>query len=100
MIQLRATLETAEADLGDLMNDDQVDARKAGEAIERVISARGEMGRAVSQMSLKLRQILTLKQWQELQRRQPRPGGPMPRRRPGGGPQRDQPPGPPAPPPL
>ncbi|MBI1789272.1 MAG: periplasmic heavy metal sensor [Acidobacteria bacterium] len=76
IIQLRATLEVAEADLKDLMNDDPVDARKAGEAIEKVVAARAEMGRAVAQMSLKLRQILTAKQWQELERRQPRP--PMP----------------------
>ena len=39
MIQLRAALETAEAELGDLMNDDPVDARKTSEAIERDLGA-------------------------------------------------------------
>ncbi len=82
LIQLRANLETAEADMGDLMNDDPVDPAKANEAIERVIQARSELARSVSQMSLKLRLILTAKQWQDLQKRQPqmpgmgRPGGP------------------------
>lgn len=90
MIQLRAAVEVAEAELQELMNEDAVDSRKATEAIEKVIAARGELTRAVSQMSLKLRMVLTSRQWQELQRRQPpvghRPqGGPMPGRNSPGG---------------
>ncbi len=107
IIHLRASTEAAEANLGDLMNDDTVDTRKANEAIEKVVTARAELMRAVSQMSLKLRQILTSAQWQELQRRQPRgprppdapipPQGPRPRMQGPGGP--PPPPNAPAPPP-
>ncbi len=74
LIQLRAALEASEGELGDLMNDDQVDGPKATAAFEKVIGARSDLTRAVSQMSLKLRLVLTAEQWRELQRRQPRPG--------------------------
>ena len=101
LIQLRGAVEAAEGELADLMNDDPVDARKANESIEKVTAARSELTRAVSQMSLKLRMILTAQQWQELQRRRPPrppgpPGAPM---GPGpGGPGRMRHPEPPPPP--
>lgn len=90
MTQLRATLENAEGDLADIMNEDTVDTAKANEAIEKVIAARSEMTRAVSRMSLRLRTVLTGQQWRELQNRQPprpppapdRHGGPPPQRPP------------------
>ncbi len=93
LIELRGTVQKAEAELRDEMNAENVDSNKANAAIERVVAARSELMRAVSQMSLKLRVILTLAQWQELQIRQNRrPGvsgrrsGPeRPLRRPGGG---------------
>jgi Spy/CpxP family protein refolding chaperone len=77
LIHMRANVEASDANLGDLMNDDPVDARKVNEAIDKVVTARADLTRAVSQMSLKLRQVLTAAQWQELQRRQPhRPQAP------------------------
>ncbi len=75
LLQQRAVLETAEGELADLLNEEQVDAAKAGEAIERVIAARSDLARTVSQMSLKLRLILTVEQWRLLQERQRRPPG-------------------------
>ena len=78
--QLRATLENAEGDLSDAMNEDNVDSAKANVVIEKVIAARSEMARAVSKMSLRLRLVLTASQWRELQRRQPRPPDPPPER--------------------
>jgi Spy/CpxP family protein refolding chaperone len=69
LIQLRAAVRSAEAGLADEMSEDKVDANRAEAAIDRVVSARGELMRAVSQMSLKLRQILTYSQWQELRKR-------------------------------
>ena len=72
IILLRATLEAAEADLGDLMGEDPVDAKKGSAAIEKVLAARTDLGRQVAQMSLALRQILTAGQWHELERRQRR----------------------------
>ena len=96
LIQLRAALEASEGELGDLMNDDHVDSAKTTAAFEKVIGARSELARAVSQMSLKLRVILTAEQWRELQRRQPRPnmgGGPGRVNRPGFGPRDNRPEG-------
>jgi len=83
VMELRSTAEKADSDLREAMNESQVDAKKANDAIERLAAARGDMTRTLSQMSLKLRNILTADQWQELQRRQPPrfPGGRM--RRPG-----------------
>ena len=103
IFHLRASAEAADANLGDMMNDDTVDARKANEAIEKMVTSRAELTRAVTQMSLKLRLILTPAQWQELQRRQPRgprpPDAPQPPRPgmqgPGGPPQPGNPPAPP-----
>jgi Spy/CpxP family protein refolding chaperone len=69
LIQLRAAVRSAEGALADEMSEDKVDVNRAEGAIEKVVSARGELMRAVSQMSLKLRQILTYSQWQELRKR-------------------------------
>jgi len=85
LLQLRRAVEAAEADLKQEMDAPQVDTRRASDAIEKVVAARVEMMRAVSQMSLRLRLTLTQTQWQELQKRQPRPGGPRRMRQPAGG---------------
>lgn len=76
LIQSRGAVEAAEAELHDEMNEDKVDSRKSEAAIERVVKSRSELTRSVSQMSLKLRLILTPAQWQELQKRERRPGPP------------------------
>lgn len=74
VVDIRKAVESADRDLEAVFNSENpVDQRKASEAIERLASARGDMTRALSQMSLKLRTVLTAEQWQELQRR--RPGG-------------------------
>ncbi len=70
LIQLRGAVDSAEAALSDEMSEDKVDPRKAEAAIERVVTTRSELMRAIAQMSLKLRLILTSAQWQELQRRE------------------------------
>ncbi len=95
MIELRGAVESAESELKQEMDAAQVDPRKVNDAIEKVVTARAELTRAVAQMSLKLRLVLTPAQWQELQKRQPRMGGRhMNPRNPGtGGPLR-HPPGP------
>jgi len=59
LIQLRDAVDSAEAVLRDLMDEDKVDTRRAQAAIEQVVSTHAEMMRAVAQMSLKLRAILT-----------------------------------------
>lgn len=74
LIDLRAAVEKAELNLEDQFNEDTVDARKANEAIDRLVTARGDLTRAFSQMSLKLRSVLTADQWRELQKRRPQMG--------------------------
>ena len=64
LIEQRANVQKAEARLQDEMNEDQVNEARANDAIEKLVAARGEMARTVSQMSLKLRVVLTPQQWQ------------------------------------
>jgi Spy/CpxP family protein refolding chaperone len=71
LIEMRATLEKAEGDLNDIYDEDKVDPKRANDAIERVVAARSDLTRTFSQMSLKLRAVLTLSQWQELEKRRP-----------------------------
>ncbi len=76
IIEIRATIQKADADVQAAFGENPVDQRKANDAIERLVAARSDMTRTLSQMSLKIRTILTAEQWQELQRRQPgRRGG-------------------------
>ena len=70
LIDTRAAVEKAEGDVEDLFNDDQLDARRAGDAVDKLVASRGEMTRAFAQLSLKLRTLLTPQQWRELRRRQ------------------------------
>ena len=73
LIEIRAQVTKAELDLENEFNHDPVDQVKANQAVERVIAARGDLTRTLSQLSLKLRTVLTEKQWQELQRYRPGP---------------------------
>jgi Spy/CpxP family protein refolding chaperone len=69
--KLRAEVEIAENELDFEFNQTHLDTRKANDAIERLSNARRDLTRTISQMSLRLRTILTQEQWQELQRRRP-----------------------------
>lgn len=69
LIEQRASVQKAEANLTDLMNDDQVNEAKTREMIDKVVAARSDLMRTVSLMSLRLRMVLTPQQWQELRRR-------------------------------
>src|ERR1700677_4051514 len=81
MMDLRETVNKAETDLQSAFNEDPVDQKKANDAIDHLVAARGELMRATSQMDLKLRTVLTAQQWQELQNRQRSWPGPGPGRR-------------------
>ena len=70
MLEVRAAVQKAESDLDEVFNEDTVDQRRGAEAIDRLTKARAEMTRSVSEMSLRMRVVLTTQQWQELQRRQ------------------------------
>ncbi len=69
LIEQRAAVQKAEGNLQDVMNEDQVSEGRAQEAIDRVVAARGDLLRSVSQMSLRLRLVLTPEQWQTLKER-------------------------------
>jgi len=69
MMDLRSTMEKADKDVAAAFGDASVDQRKANDAIERLAASRGELTRTLSQMSLKLRMVLTAEQWQQLQQR-------------------------------
>ena len=76
LMDLREAVQRADSDLQVALDQTPLDQRKANEAIEHLATARGELTRTISQMTLRLRTILTNEQWQELQRRQAerRPG--------------------------
>ena len=74
LMEVRAQVNQAEQDLAAQFNRDPVDSAKTSEATERLIAARSDLTRTLTQLSLKLRQVLTEQQWQELQRRRPGPG--------------------------
>ena len=74
LMDVRAQVNQAEQDLAAQFNRDPVDPAKTNEATERLIAARSDLTRTLTQLSLKLRLVLTEQQWQELQRRRPGPG--------------------------
>lgn len=69
LIDLRAEAEKAEVAMEEAFNEEPFDQRRANEAIERVVTARGELTRTLSQMGVRLRATLTPDQWRELQKR-------------------------------
>lgn len=70
MIQAGAAVEKAEDELEDVFNQPTVDQRRGSEVIARLVAARAAQTRVVSEMTLRLRAVLTSEQWQELQRRE------------------------------
>jgi Spy/CpxP family protein refolding chaperone len=71
LIDVRAEVNKAEIDLQAQFDHDPVDQAKANQAIERLIAARTDLTRTLSQMSLKLRTVLTEQQWRDLERLRP-----------------------------
>jgi len=70
MRESRDAVQKAETELDEVFNEDTVDQRRGGEVIERLTRARAEMTKSVSELSLRMRSILTPQQWQELRQRQ------------------------------
>lgn len=85
MFEVRSAVDNAERELEDVFNSETVDAHRGDEAIERLSHARADMTKALSEMSLRLRAILTAQQWQELQKRQREQGIDVANRPPGRG---------------
>jgi Spy/CpxP family protein refolding chaperone len=74
LLNVRAEVNQAEQTLAEQFDRNPVDAAKTNEAIERLVDARSDLTRTLTQLSLKLRLVLTEQQWQELQRRRPNQG--------------------------
>src|SRR5277367_6752745 len=74
LLNVRAAVNQAEQELADQFNSNPVNPAKTNEAIERLVDARSDLTRTLTQLSLKLRLVLTEQQWQELQRRRPARG--------------------------
>jgi len=70
MLEVRSAVQKAEADLDAVFNEDTVDQRRGAEAIDRLTKARAEMTKSVSEMSLRMRALLTPQQWQQLRQRE------------------------------
>jgi Spy/CpxP family protein refolding chaperone len=69
LLDLREAAQRTDEDLDALLNASPLDRRKATEAIDRLANARAELTRTLSQMTLRLRTILSDEQWQHLQQR-------------------------------
>jgi len=63
-------VQKAENDLDQVFNEDTVDQRRGSEAIDRLTKARAEMTKSVSELSLRMRAVLTTQQWQDLRQRE------------------------------
>jgi len=83
LIDIRAEAQKAEIDLEAQFDHDPVDSAKASQAIEHLIAARSDLTRALSELSLKLRMVLTEQQWRDLQRLRPGKDEELPTESPG-----------------
>lgn len=81
MREVQQAVKKADAEVTAAFNEEPVDQAKANDAINRLAAANAEATRTVSQFSLKLRNVLTAQQWQDMQHPRPwpergdRPGG-------------------------
>ena len=85
LLNVRQEVNQAEQDLVQEFNSNPVNPDKANVAIERLVDARSDLTRTLSQLSLKLRLVLTDDQWRQLQQERPNqrnqppaPGGAAP----------------------
>jgi Spy/CpxP family protein refolding chaperone len=71
LLEVRAKVLRAEQGLEDQFNSDPVDQNKTSQALEQLIAARTDLTRSLTELSLKLRVLLSTQQWQQLQRLRP-----------------------------
>jgi Spy/CpxP family protein refolding chaperone len=71
LMSVRGRVLEAEGNLEEQFNRNPVDQDKTRQAIEQLISARSDLTRTLSELSLKLRVLLSAEQWQQLQRLRP-----------------------------
>jgi Spy/CpxP family protein refolding chaperone len=71
LFDARNEARKAEADLGDLLNQPSINPAQAQRVTDRLADARANSTRVFTEMSLRLRSVLTLDQWHDLVRRWP-----------------------------
>ena len=69
LIDARSNVQKAEGELQDVLNAEQVDERQSQVVIDRLARARGESVRVLTEMSVRLRSVLTYDQWREVVKR-------------------------------
>ena len=69
LLDARNSVQKAEGDLEDILNDDHVDAAAAKQIVDRLSGARANASRVSTQMALDLRSVLTMEQWRILVRK-------------------------------
>ena len=74
LVNERMEAEKAEHELDAIFNADLVDFSRGSAAIDRLVKARADVTRDVSEMTLRLRRVLTAEQWRTLQAQQPEDG--------------------------
>jgi Spy/CpxP family protein refolding chaperone len=70
LMDLRVAVNSAESNLESIFNQETIDQRKATAAVDQLAHAREDLTRTVSELSLKLRVVLTAEQWQALRDQQ------------------------------
>jgi Spy/CpxP family protein refolding chaperone len=69
LLDARNNMQKAELDLEDIFNDAEVNTQAAQPVIERVAAARAASSRVFLEMSVEVRNVLTIDQWRTLVRR-------------------------------
>lgn len=68
LFDARNSVQKAEAQLEDMMNDQTVDPAAAKPIIDRIVNGRANALRLVTEMSVQLRTVITADQWRQLVR--------------------------------
>jgi Spy/CpxP family protein refolding chaperone len=69
LFDARNSVQKAEAQLEDMMNDETVDPAATRPVIDRIVNGRANALRLVTEMSVQLRTVITADQWRQLVRR-------------------------------
>jgi Spy/CpxP family protein refolding chaperone len=69
LIDARAEMRKAQGELQDILNSEHVDPAQAAPVVDKLAKAQAESTRVFTEMSLRLREVLTLDQWRELVKR-------------------------------
>jgi Spy/CpxP family protein refolding chaperone len=71
LLDVRLQVNQAEQDLAQQFDRNPVDPARTNQAIERLVTARSDLTRTLTQLSLRLRLVLSEQQWQQLQQSRP-----------------------------